>query len=203
MPFYDSNTNVPKFFEKLLKSKDENICMNAALVLLRNNHPVADSILTALAAKDQTRGTLFTKLEKIKMLDKFPIKYNTQLYIARSYLVADKNFARIDSIVFVSKQLTIYDHKKGNIYFFKYRIKKEDDWKIGISGLQPEDINKTSSNNKLSFMTDKKLRDDKPQNEQFEEQLKRILFSFHKSAKNFFEGDGNSYQSRKAVDYED
>ena len=136
-------------------------------------------------------------------MDKFPAKYNTQLYIARSYLVADKNFSRIDSIVFVSKQLTIYDHKKGNTYFFKYRIKKEDDWKIGISGLQPENINKTSSNNKLSFMTDKKLRDDKPQNEQFEEQLKKILFSFHKSAKNFFEGDGNTYQLRKTVDYED
>ena len=203
MPFYDSNVNVPKFFDKLLKSKDENICMNSAIVLLRNNKPVADSILLALAAKDQTRGSLFTKLDKIKKLDKFPAKYNTQLYIARSYLVADKNFSRIDSIVFVSKQLTFYDHKKGNTYFFKYRIKKEDDWKIGISGLQPENINKTSSNNKLSYMTDKKLRDDKPQNEQFEEQLKKILFSFHKSAKNFFEGDGNSYQSRKAVDYED
>ena len=52
-------------------------------------------------------------------------------------------------------------------------------------------------------MTDKRLREDKPQNEQFQEQLKKILFSFHKSAKNFFEADGNSYHYKKGGDYEE
>ena len=203
MPFYDSNANVPKFFDKLLRSKDEAICMNTAVILLRNNKPVADSILVALAEKDRTRSSLFTKLEKIKRLDKFPVKYNTQLDIARSYLVADKNYNKIDSIVFIARQLTTYDHKKGAVYFFKYRVKKEEDWKIGISGLQPENIKKTSSNDKLSFMTDKKLRDDKPQIEQFQEQLKKILFSTHKSAKNFYEEDGNGYRFKKSGDYEE
>ena len=36
-------------------------------------------------------------------------------------------------------------------------------------------------------MTDKKLKEDKPANEQFQEQLKRLLFTSHKSAKNFYE----------------
>ena len=202
MPFYDSNANVPKFFDKLLKSKEEEVCMNAAVLLLRNNKPVADSILLNLAAKDRTRGSLFAKLEKIKKLDKFPAKYNTQLYMARSYMMADKGYAAIDSIVFISRQLTGYNHKKGNVYFFKYRIKKEDDWKIGIGGLQPANLKQTSSNDSLSFMTGKKLRDDKPQNEQLEEQLKKVLFSTHKSARNFFEEDGNYYRKR-TVDFED
>ena len=203
MPFYDSNANVPKFFDKLLKSKDDNICMSTAVVLLRNNKPVADSILVALAAKDRTRGLLFTKLEKAKRLDRFPAKYKTQVEIARSYLLADKNYAKIDSVVFVSKQATAYNQKKGNVYFFKYRVKKEDDWKMGISGLQPENVKEVSSNDKLCFMTDKKIKEGKSQNDQFQEQLKKILFSTHKSAKNFYESDGNGYSFKKVGEYED
>lgn len=192
MPFYDSNSNVPKYFDKLLKSRDENICMNTAVVLLRHNKTVSDSILNALAAKDCIRSSLFTKLEKIKRLDKFPRKYKTQLDVARSLLLAEKKYATIDSIVFISKQAATYKEKKGTVYFFKYRIKKEDDWKIGISGLQPENINLVSNNDKLCFMTDKKIKEDKPVIEQFQEQLKKILFNLHRSAKNFFEEDGNN-----------
>ena len=104
-------------------------------------------------------------------------------------------------MVFISRQLITYNHKRGNIYFFKYRVKKEDDWKIGTGGLQPENLKLTASNNKLSFMTDKRLRADKPQNAQFQDQLKKILFSFHKSAKSFYEPDGNSYHFKKGSDY--
>ena len=203
IPFYDVNTNVPKFFNKLLASKEEEIAMNAGILLLRNNKPVADSILNGFAAKDFTRGTLFTRLDKISRQDKFPVKYKTQLYLARSYLVETKNYAAIDSIVFVGTQRAAYNQKQGLVYFFKYRVKKEEDWKIGISGLQPLNNKQVSSNNKLSFMTDKKLRADKPQNAQFQDQLKKILFSFHKSAKNFFEADGNSYHYKKSGDYDE
>ena len=203
MPFYDKNVNVPNFFDKLLASKDEEIVLDAAILLLRNNKPVADSILNALAAKDHTRGTLFTKLEKIKKLEKFPVKYKTQLAIARSYLVENKNYATIDSIVFIATQIAVYNKTPGLAYFFKYRVKKQDDWKMGISGLQPLNGKLVSSNNKLCFMTDKKLREDKPQMEQFQEQLKKIIFSFHKSAKNFFDADGGNYHYRKGVDYDE
>ena len=203
IPFYDSNINVPKFFDKLLRSADDNICMNTAVVLLRNNRAVPDSILVSLAAKDRTRGNLFTKLEKINRLDKFPLKYKTQLDIARSYLLTDKNYAKIDSVVFISKQIAAYSEKRGTVYFFKYRIKKEDDWKMGISGLQPENMKEVNSNDKLCFMTDKKIKTDKPLDEQFQEQLKRVLFSFHKSAKIFFGASSDNYRFKRIGDYEE
>ena len=203
LPFYDKNINVLKFFDKIIASKDEDISMNTAILLLRNNKFVADSILNTFAAKDLTRGALFTKLEKINKQDKFPDKYKTQLEFARSYLIESKNYAAMDSIVFVSKQIENYNQKQGTVYFFKYRIKKSDDWKIGISGLQPLNKKQVSSNNKFCFMTDKRLRNDKPQNEQFQEQLKKIMFSFHKSAKNFFESDGSNYHYKKDGDYEE
>ena len=203
MPFYDSNENVKKYFSKLLSSGDENICLNTAVLLIRNKKIVADSILLSLASKDRTRAQLFLKLEKIKRLDRFPAKFNTQLALAKSLMVIEKGYNKIDSIAFISKQLITCNNKKGHIYFFKYRIKKDDDWKIGTSGLQPENVKLAGSNSKLSFMTEKKLRDDKPQAEQLEEQLKKILFSTHKSAYNFFEGENNNYRIRKLDEGED
>jgi hypothetical protein len=203
IPFYDSNATVPKFFDKLLRSREDNIVMNAAILLLRNKKPIADSILTALAANDRTRGLLFEKMERINRLDKFPLQYKTQLAMARSFLVADKNYASLDSIVFVAKQTTVYDKKRGTVYFFKYRVKKQDDWKIAISGLQPENIKEVNSNDKLSFMTDKKIKEDTPVMEQFQEQLKKILFNFHKSARNFFEADANGYRFKRRMNEED
>jgi hypothetical protein len=185
---------VPKFFDKLLQSKDDDVRLNAAMVLLKNNKTVADSIFTSIAAKDQYRGKLFTALEDIKRLDKFPVAFKTQIDLARSYLVEDKGLNKIDSIVPVGKQPAAYYNKKGTVYFFKYRIKKDDEWKIGISGLQPENEKEVSSDDKLASMTDKKLKDDKNEQEQFQDQLKKLLFNFHPSAKNFFESERYNYR---------
>jgi hypothetical protein len=78
MPFYDSNKNVVKFFDKLIHSNDDLVRLNTATILLLNKKPVADSVLAWFAERDKWRGKLYSKLEQIKMLDKFPpgIKHN-------------------------------------------------------------------------------------------------------------------------------
>lgn len=200
MPFYEKNVNIPKFFDKLLQSKDEPVRLNAAILLLRNKKPVADSIISWFAERDQWRSNLYKELEGIGQLNRFPQKYKNQLDIARSFLLADKSNSSIDSVVFISKTQTTYNNKNGWVYFFKYRIKKEDDWKIGISGLQPENLKEVSSDDNLSVMTDKKLKEDKSQQVQLQEQLKRVLFTFHKSAKNFFDSDSGAFQFNRDGD---
>lgn len=195
-PFYDQNVNVPKFFDKLLQSKDDDVKMNVAVVLLKNNKPVPDSIFAGIAAKDNLRGRLYAELEDIKRLDRFPAAYKTQASLAKSYLLMEKSFDKVDSVVLTGKEAASYDNKKGVVYFFKYRVKKEDDWKMGISGLQPENENEVSSDNKLCSMTDKKLKEDKPAAEQFREQLKKLLFNFHPSARNFYESNRYDYNYR-------
>ncbi|MEO7768945.1 MAG: hypothetical protein ABIS01_16055, partial [Ferruginibacter sp.] len=202
IPFYDRNSNVPKFFDKLLRTKDEEVRLNASLILLRNEKPVADSVFNGLAEKDRWRGKLYRRLEQIKKLNKFPARYKTQIYMARSYLVAEKNYNSVDSIVFVDKQRMVFQGKKGFVYFFKYRIKKDGDWKMGISGLQPENILEASSDNSLAAMTDKKIRPELSVNDQYQEQLKRLLFTFHKSAHSFFDGNGNYHFSKSGENEE-
>ncbi|MEP7255772.1 MAG: TraB/GumN family protein, partial [Ferruginibacter sp.] len=203
LPFYAKNINVRYFFEHLLQSKEPGVRFNTAVLLLRNDLRVADSILLNLAADDQYRGKLFSNLETAKQLDKFPAKYKNQTDIARSYLVADKNYDKVDSIVFLQKQPAAYRGKKGVVYFFKYRVKKEDDWKIGISGLQPEDEKNISSDDKLTSMTEKKIKPDEPLEEQLQKQLKKILFGFHNSGKNFYGYSDYEGSIRSFDEYED
>jgi hypothetical protein len=198
VPFYNKKKNVPVFFERLLQSRDAEIKLTTAVLLLRNNIPVADSILINLAAEDIYRSKLYVKLEKIKRLDKFPARYKNQLALARSFLIADKNYSKVDSVVFIKKQPAVYLDKKGVVYFFKYRVKKEDDWKIGISGLQAEDAKIIFTDDKLTSMTDKKIKKDEPLEDQLQNQLKKRLFSFHPSARNFY--GYNSYSDYREID---
>lgn len=200
LPFYDKK-NVQTFFERLLNSREPDVRLGAAVLLLRNNKPVADSILTNLAADDQYRSRLYVKLEKIKRLDKFPAKYKNQPDIAKSFLVTSKNYSKIDSVFFIKKQPSSYLDKKGVVYFFKYRVKKEDDWKMGISGLQPENEREIFTDSRLTSMTEKKLKKDEPEDTQFMNQLKRKLFSLYPGGRNFF-SNNNSGDYRVVSNYE-
>lgn len=202
LPFYNSKQSVPLYFKRLLQSREPAVRLTAAVLLLRNNIPVADSIIKNLAAEDQYRSQLYVKLETANRLDRFPVKYKNQLDMARSFLVADKNYNKVDSVVFIKKQPAAYPGKKGVVYFFKYRINKEDDWKIGISGLQPADEKSVYTDDKLTSMTDKKIKKDEALDEQLQRQLKKLLFSFHPSARNFY--GYNNYNDYRTVDiYED
>ena len=203
MPFYEKNKNVQQFFSRMLQSKDDFVKMDAAVLMLRNNKDVPDSILNSLAANDKHLGVLFYKLEQAGRLDKFPGAYKNQMALARSYMVAQSDRNKIDSIVFLNKVTASLKGKTGMMYFFKYRIKKTDDWKIGISGLQPVNENELSDGEDLSLLTNKRLKAYEPQVEQLNQQLKKILFSFHKSAKNFFLNDELYNSFKTADDYGD
>ncbi|MDB5221946.1 MAG: lipoprotein [Chitinophagaceae bacterium] len=187
MPFYDK-PQVQSFFEKLLSSRDPSLQLGTAVLMLRNKKFVLDSILLKLSVKDEFRVRLFKSLENARLLNKFPKQYKNQTDIAKSILAANK----LDSIVYLSTKIISFRNKRGLVYFFKYRIKKDDGWKIGISGLQPENINEVSSKGELVKLTDKKIRDDEPLNDQLDKQLKRLLFSLSKSGKNFYEGENYS-----------
>ncbi|MEP7165881.1 MAG: TraB/GumN family protein [Ferruginibacter sp.] len=203
MPYYEKNKNVQNFFNRLLQSKDDDVKLNTVLLMLRNDKPVADSLIVNLAANDRYCSTLFYDLEKINKLNRFPAQFKTQLNITRSSLVKQNEFDKLDSIVYLSRQPVMVKGKSGLVYFFKYRIKATDQWRIGISGLQPENINMVSSDFSIVSMTDVKLKDNGLENEQLNVQLKKILFGLHKSGKNFYSGN-DLYDEVKAIDeYED
>ena len=192
MPFYDKKNSVPPFFEKLLSTLDENLQLKTLAVLVNNKKNVPDSLIWNLASADRSRAELYKILDKAGTKDKFPAKFYSQVDFARSALVMEKKSSRIDSISLIKKQVLTFRKKRGNVYFFRYRVNKDDDFKIGISGMQPIDPGEINYDGKLVKMTDKKIREDEPLEEQLQEQLKRLIFSLHKSSRIFYRADNFS-----------
>ena len=195
LPFYDEQQAVPEFFNKLLKSKDAVLRMHTAMLLLRTNKQVADSIVQSLAASDQYRSRLLKNLESIHREDQFPARYRNQLDITRSQLARNRGAEDFFAIEFVDKVIAQSKSEKGYVYFFRYKLNKDDDWQMGIGGLQPINLHEISSNDALVRLTNKKIKNGQPILEQFNVQLRKLLFSKHKSAASYYL-DNDYYMGR-------
>jgi len=201
IPFYDKNPAVAGLFDKLLKSGDISLRLSTIVLLLRNNKKVADSIIQSLATNDQYRNTFLTRLEAIGKESLFPPQYKNQSAITKSQLVNSHGTGEFAAIEYVDKQFIRFKQSKGWIYFYRYKIQNDDDWEIGLSGLQPADLNEVGSNDDLVRLTGKKIKPDQSLLPQFNEQLKRFLFSKHRSAVSFYlESD---YYSRREENDDD
>ncbi len=185
-PFYDKNTNIPRFFDKMLASKDAGLRLNTAILLLRHNRPVADSIFRNLAASDTYRSELYQQLTAIGKADRFPSRYRNQLDIARSLLACSHGSSGVADIQYISKQKIQFKQFNGYVYFFKYKAGRDDDWQIGISGIQPSDPAAVNTANEFVSLTGKKLKPSLPVNTQIDDQLRRLMFSKRKSARDFY-----------------
>jgi hypothetical protein len=163
--------------------------MNAAVLMLRNNKRVPDSVMIDLASDDRYRGMLYDKLVKNKMESRFPERYKNQHDLARSYVMMQNDYDRMDSLVYLDRRATVLKGKSGYIYFFKYRVQHGNDWKIAMSGLQPLNNKNVAADPLVSELTDVKIRSDEPLDDQLNNELKKLLFTWHKSGRNFYKGN--------------
>jgi uncharacterized protein YbaP (TraB family) len=196
-PYYTKNPAVHKYFDKLLRSKDPDVQLQSAIIMIQHQYPVPDSLWLSLAERDNYRARLLSQLEKIKRTELFPASYKKQELVARSILLNDKNYEKFNAIELISKKLVQTKTKEGYVYFFKYKIKKEDDWKLGISGIQPKDLKEISSNALLTKMTGRKVKQADLADEQLQTQLRKLLFGQHESASRFFEDEDGYYRRRR------
>jgi len=200
MPFWEKNPGIPTFFEQLMKTQDRRLLYNTFILMLRNHHPVPDSLFIKYAKLDQYRTELYEDLQKNKMLDKFPAQFNNQQDIARSiFLSANGRYENPDTIVFFEKLPVTWKSKKGYVYFFKYRRMRDDvSWEVASVGMQPENPSEIDLKND-DFSTgsreERKLETDKPAKEQIQKMLREMLYSKRGSASVFYEA--RSYSTYK------
>ena len=190
MPFYDQNKNVPLFFSRLLRSSDDWLRLNTAVLMLRNKKPVPDSIITLLAADDKYRSSLYAKLNAAGLVHYFPKKYASQPALTRSFIMRQNDYDQMDSLVFLKKMKTQVKADVGYVYFYKYRVKKTDEWKIAFSGLQPLDEKKLNDDDKLATLTQKNLNKEQNLDYQLTKELQKVVFRFYNSGVEFFESEG-------------
>ena len=208
LPFWDSNANVLNLFQQMMKFDDKKLKYAIMLLLIRNNKPVADSTLNYFAAMDDYRYNLYRDLRKMDRLKLFPVKYDNKTDLAKSKLIDSKTYGGPDSVVFLDKLPAKFKSDQGYVYFFKYKQKKDDlVWKLGTVGLISKDpghfeledtaVSKKSPVYKNGFLpnnelydltsfTDTKLTTEQPLSDQLDKQLKIMLYSHRKSAKEFY-----------------
>jgi hypothetical protein len=95
----------------------------------------------------------------------------------------------MDSLVFISKQLVTYKNRKGFVYFYKYRRMRDDvSWYLASVGLQPENMKELDTDsNEFTMKNDRKLEQNKSEQDQVKKMLKEILYSKHSSASEFYD----------------
>lgn len=215
LPFWEANPNVPLLFQQMLQSDDKKLKYATLMLMIKNNKPVPDSVITFFAVMDSYRYTLYADLEGIHKLKLFPANYKNKIDLAKSKLIDSKTYGKPDSVSFLDKLPAEFKHQQGYVYFFKYKEKRDDpSWKIATVGLlsmnnDQFEIKGTSYHaSKIRFyypglsyndpgdftsFTNIKLTEDKPLADQLSRQLKIMLYSQRKSAKEFYNESKNDY----------
>jgi uncharacterized protein YbaP (TraB family) len=188
MPFYEKNTQVNKFFAKLLQSGDIHAKMMVATQLIKNQHAIPDTLLDYLAANDQVRSVLYERLEKLQKSDLFPAKYKTQEAMSKSLLVNNRSYFRATEIQPMGNQFVRTKKTSGYVYFYKFRIQKQGDWLMGLSGIQPLTPDSVNLDRTIISMDMRKLISNGTEREQYEKMTRQMVLAKRKSAAVFYTG---------------
>jgi hypothetical protein len=204
----------------MLNSSDKQLKYNTLLLLLENEKPYPDSLLNWFAQMDEYRYKLYTDLKEKGKPELFPTPFNNHIDLGRSALLDKKAYSKPDSIQFLDRLHTSFKNKKGFIYFFKYKTKKDDlVWKLASVGLVPADpgqfefdepatltgpvsLYEVSGEKQYDFtrFSDTKLKVDEPVIEQLKKELKKMLYSRRKSAKEFYSNENDRMGSGDDMD---
>ena len=179
------------------------------LLMIQHNKPYPDTMLNFFGSLDEYRYELYIDLKRLKKMDKFPAMYNNHPDLGRSSLMNESSYDKPDTLVYIDRLPAEYKSKKGFIYFYKYKIKKEDlNWKLAMVGLTPEDpkqfeyedsvklgipfnysLFSESDYNMYNFtaLTDTKIEVEEPISKQLNKALKKALYSRRQSAREFYE----------------
>ncbi|HUM65602.1 MAG TPA: hypothetical protein PLV32_07155, partial [Chitinophagaceae bacterium] len=214
MPYWDSNPTVKTFFNQVFSTNDRRLKYNTMMLMLRNQKPFNDSLINYFAVMDEYRYGLFTDLEKLGKQNLFPAKVKGHVEMAKSRLLYESWSEKPDSLLFLEKLPATVRNEKGYIYFFKYKSKKDDAfWKLASVGLVPDqpgvykyksaprstnDYSPYRSRNidpmDYTEFSDTRISDETSLDEQLRKELKRLLYSRRKSAREFYDkSEGNPY----------
>lgn len=212
LPFADINPAVNTVIQQMLRSNDKRLKYSILMLLIERGRTFPDTLPAFFARMDEYRYELYSDLKAKKKLNIFPAKYNNHTDLGRSKLADKTVYDKPDTIVFLQRLPASQKGKKGYVYFFKYKTKKDDlTWKIASAGLTPENPdkyefddstgaakslfglydNEYGETDPLDFtgFTETRLKDDEPLEKQLTKVLKRLLYSRRNSAMEFYKGE--------------
>jgi uncharacterized protein YbaP (TraB family) len=208
IPLWDKNPAVVQLLQQLLTSNDRELKYKTMLLFIRNGKPFPDSIINYFASGNDYRYKLYNDLKEINKSPVFPVQFKNHLHLAASKLSDLSEYNKPDTISFLGRKLLQWKGSEGYIYFFKYKRKKDDAWKLASVGLIQKDSTRFEFKNARGKVYDEfeftefsnvKLDEDETLYEQLEKRMKQLVYAKRPSAKEFYktenEGEGLSFKS--------
>jgi len=202
MPYADKIPAVQQFIDQLIKSNDNRLKYNTAILLIRNHKPVADTLLNYFARLDDYRYELYSDLQELRLSDRIPSACMNQMALAKSKLFdISSTYSKPDSLVYLDKLPVQFKERTGFVFFFKYKSKKDDNvWKIATVGIVPNDPKKFEFEAKtgnywqkrqynFTEFSNTKIDVDLPVKDQLKKALKKMLYSRRNSAAQFYKDE--------------
>ncbi|MGZ3881045.1 MAG: TraB/GumN family protein, partial [Flavisolibacter sp.] len=199
MPFADENAAVKQFIQQLLNSQDNKLKYNTFILMLRNHKSVPDTMFKYFAAQDDYRYELYSDLKSMKRENLFPANYNMPVQLAKSKLYdLTTDYTRPDSLIYLDKLPIQFKERKGFVYFFKYKSRRDDNtWKLASVGIVPVDAKRFEFDDKpgnywqrkqYSFteFTGTRIENDTSLMDQMKKELKKMSYSRRNSAAQFY-----------------
>jgi uncharacterized protein YbaP (TraB family) len=214
IPFWEQHPNVQPVIQQLMSSNDNQLKYSTLMLVIRNKRPYNDSLLTYFAGMDEYRIRLYRSLNNSKQLKLFPAKYNNHVDLAKSALLAGREYNKPDTIAYLQRLPVKYQDMDGYVYFFKFKLKKDDaNWRIALVGPVQLSEDRFDFERKkypvstaipgwhtggfgtvvtdLTTFLDVKLKDEEPVIDQLKKELKKQLYSKRRSAARFYADDDN------------
>lgn len=208
IPFMDQKPAVEPVIRQMLQSADKRVRYSTFILLLRKNRPVPDTLLQYFAGTDDFRYELYNDLAALDKVSLFPSAYRNHSDLGRSALLASRDYAKPDTLVLLQSLPAGLNGKKGLVYFYKYKSRKDDlTWKLAAVGMLPEDSSKIEfsfvkpgdrsltipglhlgedEGTDFTGFLDSRLRDNEPLLPRLKKELKKMLYSKRNSAREFY-----------------
>ncbi|MEO7310279.1 MAG: TraB/GumN family protein [Chitinophagaceae bacterium] len=186
-PFYETEPAVKELMQQSFSLQNKEFRYKLMKLMIRKKlSPYPDSLLNFFAADEKIRRRLYNFLNNENQLEKFPKAYSQPLDMAKSRLAA-MGSSKPDTVAYVGLRSFDWKAKRGEMYFFKYKMKKEDKWKWAMVGLLPGDKKATwATDDSFDELLKRKVDEGKKTDEQMNTILKETLYSQRPSATNFY-----------------
>ncbi|MBP9186722.1 MAG: TraB/GumN family protein [Bacteroidia bacterium] len=185
------NGQVKEHFNKQLKAKNYHVKGYAIAVMLANKKAVDDTIIYNLASNIDSRLSFYFALKKYKQLDKFPKEFNKQTELvycyARNMVKPSYGDNKLDTIILIDQTKTYFKTFTGNMYFFKFKLKKSDEWQTYTCGMQVTD----SATYEFLYFMNGKTKEDFDEKLTIQEQFERAIETRKEAVRNNKYGNNN------------
>lgn len=137
-PFYQTNSGVKQFFDKLFKIKNEQVLLNIYLIAAKNKITINDTVWKYFSNNKKTKLKTYNELTKLNLLNHFDKTKLSQEEFCKTQIESNIEFENIDydnnaalkqktkpdSLSFTRKEYVKNNKEEGYMYFFD-RINSE------------------------------------------------------------------------------